>query len=138
MSQTKPVSVWILDKSAHVRLLAGAPLPDDIDLADLALCDMGELEWLYSARSAKDYDAQQNSLRAYQMLHAPQDIFVRVRRLQRDLAHHRGMWHRTAIPDLFIAETALHHQAGVLHLDRDYARIAAVRPAFTTRELHTP
>lgn len=61
------------------------------------------------------------------MLQAPPDIFDRVRRLQRDLAHHRGMWHRTAVPDLFIAETALSHNAGVLHHDRDYARIAKVR-----------
>ncbi len=131
------MTLWILDKSAHVRLLAGAMPPDDIDLADLAICDMGELEWLYSARSARDYDEQQNSLKAYRMLAAPADIFARVRRLQRDLAHHRGMWHRTAIPDLFIAETALHHRAGVLHLDRDYARIAAVRPDFKSRELRT-
>lgn len=131
------LSAWILDKSAHVRLLSGASLPVDIDLADLALCDMSALEWLYSARSAADYDAQQESLRAYGMLHAPRDIFARVQRLKRDLAHHRGMWHRTAIPDLFIAETALHHQAGVLHLDRGYTRIAEVRPALQARELKT-
>ncbi len=69
------------------------------------------------------------------MLHAPRDIFARVRRLQRDLAHHQEMWHRTAIPDLFIAETALHHEAGVLHLNRDYTRIAEVRSALNVREL---
>jgi predicted nucleic acid-binding protein len=38
------------------------------------------------------------------------------------------MWHRTPIPDLFIAETALHHGLGVVHVDRDYERIAEVRP----------
>ena len=129
------MTVWILDKSAHVRLLAGEPPPAGVDLADLAMCDMGELEWLYSARSARDYDSQQSSLGAYRTLSAPADIFSRVRRLQRDLAHHRRMWHRTPIPDLFIAETALHHDAGVLHLDRDYTRIAAVRPGFRAREL---
>jgi predicted nucleic acid-binding protein len=129
------MTTWILDKSAHVRLLAGAALPASIDLADLAICDVGELEWLYSARSAKDYDSQQVSLRAYQPLRAPADIFERVRRLQGDLAHHRGMWHRTPIPDLFIAETAIHHAAGVLHLDRDYKRIAAVRPGFQALQI---
>lgn len=127
--------IWLLDKRAHVRLLAGASAPDDIELTDLAICDISELEWLYSARSARDYDDQQRSLRSYRMLHAPTDIFDRVRRLQRDLAHHRGMWHRTPIPDLFIAETALHHEAGVLHRDRDYARIKVVRPGFIEREL---
>ena len=129
------MSLWILDKSAHARLLAGHSAPADIDLADLAMCDMSVLEWLYSARSARNYDNQQESLRAYQSVAAPPDIFNRVRRLQRDLAHHQGMWHRTAIPDLFIAETALHYEAGVLHLDRDYARIAAVRPGLRTRQL---
>lgn len=129
------LTTWILDKSAHVRLLAGDTLPTGIDLADLAICDIGELEWLYSARSATDYDNQQASLRAYQFLPAPANIFDRVRRLQRDLAHHRGMWHRTPIPDLFIAETAIHHQAGVLHQDRDYKRIASVRPGFQAQEL---
>jgi hypothetical protein len=84
------VTTWVLDKSAHVRLLAGETLPVGVDLADLAICDIGELEWLYSARSAKDYDNQQASLRAYQALRVPVDIFERVRRLQRDLAHHRG------------------------------------------------
>ena len=129
------MTTWILDKSAHVRLLAGGAPPAGVDLADLAICDVGELEWLYSARSATDYDNQQTSLRAYHILRAPADIFERVRRLQRDLAHHRGMWHRTPIPDLFIAETAIHYEAGVLHRDRDYKRIAAVRPGFQALEL---
>lgn len=129
------MTTWLLDKSAHVRLLAGDTPPDGVDFADLAICDTGELEWLYSARSAADYENQQASLRAYRFLPAPADIFDRVRRLQRDLAHHRGMWHRTPIPDLFIAETAIHHQAAVLHQDRDYERIAAVRPGFQARKL---
>jgi predicted nucleic acid-binding protein len=122
--------IWVLDKSAHVRLAAGAAAPNGIDYADFAVCEMGELEWLYSAESSADYDRHSQNLRAtFPIFAAPIDIFERVRRLQSDLAHHHGMWHRTAIPDLFIAETALHHGAGVLHHDRDYARIAAVRPA---------
>lgn len=130
------MTVWVLDKSAHIRLMAGASPPPDIDLADLAMCAIGELEWLYSARSAADYEQQRSSIReVFPTLPAPPDIFDRVRQLQRDLAHHRGMWHRTAIPDLFIAETALSHNAGVLHHDRDYARIAQVRPALVERQL---
>ncbi|OBK85737.1 ribonuclease [Mycolicibacter heraklionensis] len=130
------MTLWLLDKSAHVRLIAGAPPPDGIDLAELAICEMSELEWLYSARSAPDYDGQAASLReAYRVLTAPADIFDRVRRLQRDLAHHRGMWHRTPLPDLFIAETALYHGAGVLQRDRDYRRIGEVRPALQVRDL---
>lgn len=130
------MTLWVLDKSAHVRLIDGGSPPPEIDLADLVMCEIGELEWLYSARSAADYERQRSSLRdAFPVVAAPPDIFDRVRRLQRDLAHHRGMWHRTAIPDLFIAETALAHHAAVLHHDRDYARIAKVRPDLLERQL---
>ena len=38
------------------------------------------------------------------------------------------MWHRIPIPDLLIAEMALHHDLGVVHVDRDYDHIAEVRP----------
>jgi predicted nucleic acid-binding protein len=38
------------------------------------------------------------------------------------------MWHRVPIPDLLTAVTALHHDLGVVHVDRDYDRIAEVRP----------
>jgi len=38
------------------------------------------------------------------------------------------MWHRIPIPDLLIAETALHHGLGVVHVDRDFDRIAVARP----------
>ncbi|MFV3869597.1 VapC toxin family PIN domain ribonuclease, partial [Mycobacterium tuberculosis] len=38
------MTTWILDKSAHVRLVAGATPPAGIDLTDLAICDIGELE----------------------------------------------------------------------------------------------
>lgn len=64
----------------------------------------------------------------------PPDVVERAPALQQDLAHHHGMWHRTSIPDLLIAETALHHQLGVVHVDRDYERIAEVRP-LTVRRL---
>lgn len=64
----------------------------------------------------------------------PSDVLDRALALQRDLAHHHGMWHRTPIPDLVIAETALHHGLGVVHVDGDFARIAEVRP-LTVRKL---
>ena len=41
----------------------------------------------------------------------------RAEALLQDLARHHGMWHRTPIPDLLIAETALHHGLGVIHVD---------------------
>jgi hypothetical protein len=120
---------WLLDKSAAAR--AGDPAVQ-VQLAELAgelhVCPIGELEQLYSARSADDYDALRDDLHAaYAIVAAPPDIFERALVLQRDLAHHHGMWHRTSIRDLLIAETALHHGLGVVHVDRDLERIAEVR-----------
>lgn len=120
---------WLLDKSAAAR--AGNPVIGR-QLAELAgslhVCPVGELEQLHSARSADDYDVLQEELHAaYTMVPAAPDLLERALVLQRDLAHHHGMWHRTSIPDLLIAETAIHHGLGVVHVDRDFERIAEVR-----------
>ena len=126
---------WILDKSAAARaddLVVGAQLAEL--LGSLFICAMGELEQLYSARSAADYDERKSLLHAsFPIVTSPPDIFDRALQLQQDLAHHHGMWHRTPIPDLLIAETALFHGLGVVHVDRDYDRIAEVRPLLARR-----
>lgn len=126
---------WLLDKSAAARSgdeRMGAQLAE---LAgSLFLCPVGELEQLYSARSAKDYDALEADLRdTFEIVVTPPDLFERAHDFQRDLAHHHGMWHRTPIPDLLIACTALHHGLGVVHVDRDFERIAQVRPLAVRR-----
>lgn len=130
------VAGWVLDKSAAARAgdeTIGAQLAD---LAgQLYICPVGELEQLYSARSARHYDQLQAELHnAFEVVAAPPDILERALQLQRDLAHHHGMWHRTSIPDLLIAETALQHELGVLHVDGHFDRIAEVRP-LTVRRL---
>ncbi len=127
---------WILDKSAAVH---GSDPVIGAQLAELAgtlfVCPVGELEQLYSARSARHYDQLQDELHAsFDVVAAPPDLLERALTLQRDLAHHHGMWHRTPISDLLIAETAVHHGLGVVHVDGDYARIAEVRP-LTVRRL---
>ena len=129
------VAGWILDKSAAAR--SSDPLVS-ARLAELAgslcICLIGELEQLYSARSARDYDRLKEELHAsYEVVSAPPDILERALRLQRDLAHHHGMWHRTSIPDLLIAETALYHELGIVHVDGDFERIAEVRPLVVRR-----
>lgn len=129
------VTGWVLDKSAAAR--AGDPAVGE-QLGELAgtlyVCPIGELEQLYSARSARDYDALRDELHAsFQSATPPGDVFDRALRLQRDLAHHHGMWHRTPIPDLLIAETAQHNGLGVVHVDGDFERIAEVRPMVVRR-----
>lgn len=130
------LNLWIIDKSAHVRLANGSPLPAGISPARLAICEMGMLEWLYSARSPREYNAQAVELReTFSVIEAPVDIVARVLRLQSDLANHRSMWHCRAIGDLFIAETALAHRAGVLHADSDFDLIKKVRPSLLLHSL---
>lgn len=98
------------------------------------ICPVGELEQLFSARSARDYDAQRDRIHDdYRVIAPPPDIFDRALRLQRDLAHHHGMWHCIPIPDLLNAETALYHDLGVLHVDGDFDCIAEVRPLVVRR-----
>lgn len=130
------VAGWILDKSAAARVdHAGVRAQLDELAGSLWICPVGELEQLYSTRSAPEYDALAAELtRVLPRADVPPDLFERALRLQHDLAHHHGLWHRTPIPDLLIAETALHHGLGVVHVDRDYERIAEVRP-LTARRL---
>jgi predicted nucleic acid-binding protein len=120
----------VLDKSAAARSNDPTVSAQLADLADaLYVCPMGELEQLYSARSGSEYDMLRQRLHdGFKLISVPPDIFARALGLQRDLAHHHGLWHRVPIPDLMIAETALFHDLGVVHLDGDFDRIAAVRP----------
>jgi predicted nucleic acid-binding protein len=129
------VAGWIIDKSAAARGSDPVAREQLVALAGLLyICPMGELEQLYSSRSAGDYDTERDRIHAdYRLIAAPPDIFERALRLQRDLAHHHGMWHRLPIPDLFIAETAMFHDLGVLHVDGDFERIAEVRPLVVRR-----
>ena len=124
------VAGWILDRSAAARVDVPEVRTQVRELAGtLYICPFGELEQRYSARSAAAYDALAAELRTtFPRAEAPSDILDRALVLQRDLAHHHGMWYRTAIPDLLIAETALHNGLGVVHVDRDFERIAEVRP----------
>lgn len=124
------VDGWLVDNSAAARLSEPALGTQLAALSGrLFVCPMGELEQLYSARSARDYDERKALLHAgFRAVAAPHDVLDRALLLQRDLAHHHGMWHRTPIPDLVIAETALFHNLGVVHVDGDFSRIAAVRP----------
>ena len=130
------IAGWILDKSAAARAENPRLALQLQELTgSLFVCPVGELEQLYSARSAQDYDLLKSDLRGnFDVVAAPPDVLERALRLQRDLAHHHGMWHRTAIPDLLIAETALHHGLGIVHVDADFERIAEVRP-LTVRRL---
>ena len=129
------VSGWLVDNSVAARRSHPVVRGQLTELAgSLPVCLVGRLEQLFSARSARDYDAHLNELtETFAFVSTPADIFERTLRLQRDLAHHHGLWHRIPIPDLLVAETALFHEFGVLHVDGAFERIAAVRPLVLRR-----
>lgn len=129
------VTGWVVDNSVAARKndpVVGSQLGELV--GTLFVCQVGLLEQLFSARSAREYDLHKQDLYdSFRILPAPDDIFERALRLQRDLAHHHGLWHRMPIPDLLIAETALFHNLGVVHVDGDFDRIAEVRPLVARR-----
>ena len=128
------VDGWILDKSPQFARHPDLAAEIDELAGTLHLCFVGELQQLYSARSANHYDELKRELHAsFEVVSGPPDLLERALALQEDLAHHHGMWHRTPIPDLLIAETALHHGLGVVHVDHDFERISQVRPLLVRR-----
>jgi predicted nucleic acid-binding protein len=121
---------WIVDKSVASRM-DNATITTQLLDADgpLYICEVGLLEQLYSAKNARDYDRLETLLRTnFEALNSPNDILASAQRLQRDLAHFRGLRHRRPIPDLLIAITAMHHDVGVVHADNDFDLISKVRP----------
>lgn len=129
------MSGWLVDKSVSARSSNPRILDQLREMAGtLYLCPIGRLEQLYSTRSAEEYDALVSALdEAFEFLAPPARVFDEALAIQRDLAHRHGLWHRVPIPDLLIAVTALTHQVGVLHVDADFERIAAVRPLMIRR-----
>ncbi len=124
------MSGWIVDKSVATRMDNPTVTAQLLDAdGPLYICEVGLLEQLYSAKSARDYDRLEVILRTnFDVLSSPDDVLTAAQRLQRDLAHFRGLWHRRPLPDLLIAVTAMHHDVGVVHADNDFDLISKIRP----------
>jgi predicted nucleic acid-binding protein len=98
-----------------------------LEADEVAICDQVRLEILYSARSAREYDALAEELAALKQLPTTAQTFERALEVQRALAHVGGLHHRSVkIADLVIAATAEAAGVAVWHYDRDYERIADV------------
>jgi hypothetical protein len=90
----------------------------------VATCSVVDLEILYSARSAADYEAVAGELGSIEHLPMSQTVFDRALDIQRRLAA-TGL-HRIPIPDLLIAAVAVEHDLAVLHYDADFEAVASV------------
>lgn len=122
-------ATYLIDTSALVRLLAGEVTelwerPQHNGL--IAVCDLTELEVLYSARSVADRLRVLDRLDAvFPWVAVPDRVYDRARQVQQELTM-RG-WHRSAGPvDLLLAAAAELSKLTLLHQDRDFETIASV------------
>jgi predicted nucleic acid-binding protein len=121
-------SRYLVDKSALARMTrepVRRRLAPIIEAGDAATCALIELEVLYSARTAKDYEAIRHRRRlAYEWVPISNDDFERALRVQALMA--KVGHHRVPIPDLVIAAVAERARLTVLHYDADFETIARV------------
>lgn len=121
------VADYLIDTSALARVLLGqntTEWDDRIAAGLVAICDITELEVLYSARSAEDRARLKAALDAhYVWCPMPDGIYRRSRVVQEQLTA-KGE-HRSAGPvGLLVAAAAEEAGLTLLHHDRDFDTIA--------------
>jgi len=118
---------YLADKSALVRLSHPAVdahwLVRTMDGA-IGTCDIIDLEVLFSARNAREYDEILLERAALPSVPITPDITGRALDVQHQLS--QTGHHRVPIPDLVVAAAAESAGLTVLHYDRDYEVIARV------------
>nr|WP_206312322.1 PIN domain nuclease [Streptomyces sp. 196(2019)] len=116
----------MIDTSALVRILGRHSTEDwerRIGAGLIALCDLTELEMLYTARSARDRESIRERLALFTWCPMPEGIYRRARTVQEQLTA-KGE-HRSAGPvDLLLAATAEQSGLTLLHYDHDFETIA--------------
>jgi predicted nucleic acid-binding protein len=121
---------FLIDTSALTRLMRPGAESYGWDQAVaaglIAVCPIIELEFFYSARSAKDREATLGDMReAFGWVPVHDRAYARAWEVQGELTA-RGE-HRAAGPvDLIVAATAELFGLTLLHHDRDFATIAGV------------
>lgn len=123
------VADYLIDTSALARVLLGhttTEWDDRIGAGLVAICDITELELLYSARSISDRERMKGLLDAhYAWCPTPDGVFRRAHVVQEQLTA-KGE-HRSAGPvDLLLAATAEEAGLTLLHHDRDFEAVARV------------
>ncbi|NKX87997.1 PIN domain nuclease [Nocardia coubleae] len=121
---------YLVDTSAAVRLIANPALQrawhETINSGVIAICDVVELELLYSATSLGDRLRKRALFgELFGWAPTPDRVWVRAHEVQQLLTE-QG-WHRSAgAADLAIAATAEANHLTLLHYDHDYEAVAKV------------
>ncbi|MDJ0344664.1 PIN domain nuclease [Streptomyces sp. H10-C2] len=120
------VADYLIDTSALARILlrqAAEEWERRIGAGLVALCDLTELELLYSARSAKDREIIQEHLAQFAWCPMPEGIYRRARVVQEQLTT-KGEQRSAGAVDLLLAAVAEQSGLTLLHFDRDFETIA--------------
>ncbi|MER5306310.1 PIN domain nuclease [Streptomyces sp. NPDC002773] len=121
---------YLVDTSAAVRIIARKHVQDEwrkfAAEGVIGLCDLTELEILYSAQSANDRLVKEDLLaKLFNWTAVPDGVYSRARRVQHMLTNQGE--HRSAGPvDLLVAASAELSGLTLLHYDRDFDTIARV------------
>jgi len=120
--------LYLADTSAAARLLISDKFDGQwapaLESGLIALCDITELEILYSATSRADRQAKKQRLhQLFNWSTTPDGIFARAHEIQQLLTDHGE--HRSAGPvDLVVAAAAELSDLTLLHYDADFETIA--------------
>jgi hypothetical protein len=116
-------SAWHAARKAAVAGL----WEEALDRDEVVLCAQVDLEILYSARSASDYEELAEELAAVAHVPCGDAVFARALEIQRRLAHVGGLHHRSVkIADLVVAAAAELAGLPLWHYDQDFDRISAI------------
>ena len=132
--------IYLLDTSGLVRLLGNADLQeawyDAVDAEAIASCYPQRTEFLYTARTASEYDEISEMCGdLYPDVSVPKNAGRWIASVQHHMA--RAGEHRSASAvDLMIAATAAHHGLTVLHDDAGYRSVARHAPDLTEHNVH--
>jgi predicted nucleic acid-binding protein len=132
--------IYLLDTSALVRLLRDPKLQeawyDPIDAEAIGSCYPQRTEFLYSARSAVEYDEIAEMFSdLYPDVTVPKTAGRWVSSVQHQMS--RAGHHRSASAiGLIIAATASYHGLTVLHDDADYRAVARHAPDLAEHSIH--
>ncbi len=123
------IELW--DTSALIQAArepsVAAVLADALANDEVAICEAVLLEYLNGARNTTEYDRFDQTLRVVRLLSTTPDDWARALAVHRLLAE-SGPGHQRSVRlvDLIIAAVAERHGYPVVHLDRDYERIASL------------
>jgi hypothetical protein len=119
---------YLVDTSAVARMLTNRAVQhqwqDELGAGVIGICDLVELELLYSARSLADrLDKKDAFEELFSWVTTPDAVWVRAHQVQQQLTE-RGEHRSAGAVDLLIAATAELNRLVVLHYDRDFDTVA--------------